>query len=109
MEIEVKLTYKNKEELIKWLSENGFHLIQQKEIQDTYFGSGHNSMSNQNRLYRIRNLVGHNVELTLKENCQDQNGVWSRRELNVVIDGPEAMINILSSLGCALIKQNFSK
>jgi len=109
MEIEVKLTYKNKAKIINWLLENGFHLVQQKEIQDTYFSLGHNSMSNQNGLYRIRHIVGQKTELTLKDNCQDSNGVWSRRELNVTINNPENMKNILSSLSCVLVKENFSK
>jgi len=109
MEIEVKLTYKNKSEIIGWLNENGFHFTKQKEVQDTYFGMGSNSMSNQNRLYRIRNIVGQKLELTLKDGCQDQNGVWSRRELEVSIGNAETMKEILFSLGCVLIKENFSK
>lgn len=109
MEIEVKLTYKNKKEIVKWLKENGFHLAKQKEIQDTYFGAGNHSMSNKNSLYRIRNLVGQKAQLTLKDKCQDQNGVWSRRELEVSIDNIEVMKEILYSLGCILIKENFSQ
>lgn len=108
MEIEVKLTYKNKAEIVSWLTKNSFRLDKQKEIQDTYFSLDH-SMTNQNSLYRIRYVIGQKTELTLKDNCRDSNGVWSRRELSVTINNPKTMEDILYSLGCVLIKENFSK
>lgn len=109
MEIEVKLKYKNKDEIVDWLKANGFVFTKSREIRDSYYGLGQNSMSNKKSLYRLRNVVGELRELTLKDSLQDNKGVWSRREINVAVDDPENMTEILSSLNCSLIKENFSK
>ena len=109
MEIEVKLKYKNKKEVIVWLKKNGFTFTKNKEIRDSYYGLGEGTMSNKGSLYRLRNMVGELQELTLKDSLEDKNGVWSRREINVPIGDPNAMAEILTSLNCKLIKENFSK
>lgn len=109
MEIEVKLKYKNKEEIVSWLKQNGFKLTENKEIRDTYFGLGDSSMADIDCFYRIRNVVGKFTELTLKDTFQDKKGIINRREINVSIDDPEKMIMILTSLKCCLIKENFSE
>ena len=109
MEIEAKLIYKDKEAVLKWLKDNGFTFTKNKEIQDSYFGLMGDSMDNIKSLYRIRNVVGEFRELTLKDSKQDNKGVWSRREINVSINDPEAMVDILRSLNCKLIKENYSK
>lgn len=109
MEIEVKLKYKNKEDVVDWLNANGFVFTKTKEIRDSYYSCGQKSMSNKNSLYRLRNVVGELRELTLKDSLQDIKGVWSRREINVAVDDPEKMAEILTSLNCSLIKENFSK
>ena len=108
MEIEVKLKYKNREAVVDWLKTNGFTLTKTKEIRDSYFGTGADTMNNIQSLYRLREVVGEFKELTLKDGKQDNGGVWTRREINVSIDNPESMKGILFSLGCKLIKENFS-
>lgn len=109
MEIEVKLKYANKDKVVSWLKNDGFTLTKNKEIRDSYFGLPEGTMSNKGSLYRIRNVVGVLQEITLKDSLEDKNGVWTRREINVLINDTEAMATILSSLNCKLIKENFSK
>jgi predicted adenylyl cyclase CyaB len=109
MEIEVKITYENKEKIVTWLKDNDFIFSKIKEIRDSYFGKDEDTMSTIKSLYRLRNVVGGFQELTLKDGLEDMNGVWTRREINVGITDPEAMRIILESLGCKLIKENFSK
>jgi len=109
MEIEVKLKYKNKGVIIAWLKQNGFKLTENKEIRDSYFGLGCNSMADIDCFYRIRNVVGKLTELTLKDAFQNKNGIVTRREINIAIDDPDKMMTVLKSLKCLLIKENFSK
>lgn len=109
MEIEVKLKYNNKDETVGWLAANGFTFTKTKEIRDSYFGTGEDTMNNIQSLYRLREVVGEFRELTLKDGKQDNGGVWTRREINVSIDNSENMKEVLFSLGCKLIKENFSK
>lgn len=108
-EIEVKLTYKNREAIITWLKENNFKLVKNKEIKDSYFRLGNESMTDINSFYRIREIVGVFTELTLKDNFQEKNGIKTRREINVMIDDPENMKLIFTSLGCNLFKEHHSK
>lgn len=107
MEIEVKLKYKNRQEITDWLKKNGFELSGKKEINDSYYGLT-KELSNKNSFYRIRDIVGVLTELTLKDNFKDKGGIWTKREVNISIDNPEKMATILSSLGCSLIKEHFS-
>ena len=109
MEIEVKLKYKNRELVVDWLKTNGFTFTKKKEMRDSYFGTGADTMANVHSLYRLREVVGEFKVLTLKDGKQDTRGVWTRRELNVSLDNSESMQEILFSLGCKLIKENFSK
>lgn len=108
MEIEVKLKYKNKKEIINWLKQNGFKLSGKKEIRDSYYGLS-NELSNKNSFYRLRNITGVLTELTLKDSFMDKGGIWLRREINIKIDDFEKMATVLISLGCNLIKEHSSK
>lgn len=107
MEIEIKLKYKNKKEIISYLEKNLFKLDKIEKIEDKYFGTIQ-SMSNKNDLYRIRVLNDQRKELTLKTNFTDKNSVWTRNEYNVAIDNIEDMVIILNNLCCTLIKENVS-
>lgn len=109
-EIEVKLVYTDRAKITSWLSENGYKLVKQKEIKDSYFSQNDSaSMDDISSFYRIRDVVGVYTELTLKDKFQEQNGIKTRRELNVKIDDAEKMAEILTSLSCALFKEHFSK
>lgn len=108
-EIEVKLKYKNRAGIIDWLRQNNFKLVKKQEIRDSYFSPKPTSMSSIDSFYRIRDIVGASVELTLKDNFQENSGIKTRREINVSVDDPEKMTAILTSLGCTLFKENCSK
>lgn len=107
MEIEIKLTYKNRKKIISYLKQLSFKLEKTITIHDIYFNTV-GSMSNTNALYRLRTINGDKKELTFKDGCVDSNGVWTRNEHNVVIDNVDKMAIILKSLGCILIKENLS-
>lgn len=109
MEIEVKLIYNNRAKILAWLKKNKFKLAKKKEIRDSYYGLGQNSMSGISSFYRIRDVVGVFVELTLKDSFQEKDGIMTRREINVTIDDPEKMAIILTSLGGNLFKEHASK
>lgn len=109
MEIEVKLTYNNKAKIVAWLKQNKFKLAKEKKIKDSYYSLDNKSMSGINSFYRIRNVVGKFTELTLKDNFQENNGITTRREINVTIDDPNKIAIILTSLGCSLFKEHFCK
>lgn len=108
MEIEVKLSYKDKPKIVEKLMTWGFELVRISEVEDIYFSIGDETMSNKNKLFRIRSVDG-KTELTMKDNLVDNSGIWSRREINVGIDSPEGARTILESLGCEFIKENKSK
>jgi len=109
MEIEVKLTYNNRAKILAWLKKNKFKLTKKKEIRDSYYGLGQNSMSGISSFYRIRDVVGVFTELTLKDSFQEKDGIITRREINVIIDDPEKMATILTSLGGNLFKEHASR
>lgn len=109
MEIEVKLTYNNRAKILAWLKKNKFKLAKKKEIRDSYYGLGQNSMFDISSFYRIRDVVGVFTELTLKDSFQEKDGIMTRREINVTIDNPEKMAIILTSLGGTLFKEHASK
>lgn len=109
MEIEVKLTYNNRAKILAWLKKNKFKLAKKKEIRDSYYSLGQNSMSDISSFYRIRDVVGVFAELTLKDSFQEKGGIITRREMNVTIDDPERMAIILTSLGGNLFKEHASR
>ena len=107
-EIEVKLKYKNKKAVISALKKSGFIYRKTRTIKDIYFSKDGISMSNKNRLIRVRNVKGEYAELTLKDRLRDTKGVWTRRELNVKILEAEKMSDLLLALGYKKIKKNLS-
>lgn len=109
MEIEVKLRYNNKKAIVKLLKNSNFKLIENVKIKDSYFGKGHMSMSDVNQLYRIREINNQSCELTYKYKINESGKITKRKEINVKIDNPSNGRIILLSLGCQLIKENYSE
>lgn len=109
METEVKLQYNNKKAIIQLLKNNRFNLIKKIKIKDSYFGQGHSLMSDVNQLYRIRETNERLFEFTYKNKISEKDKITKRQEINVSIDKPVAMHKILLSLGCRLIKENYSE
>ena len=107
-EIEIKLTFKDKNSIIKRLKALKFSLKEEFVLHDRYYGPPGTSMANTNTLVRIREK-GSKSELTLKSSCKDDNNVWTREEINVGIDDAGSTHALLAKLGFVLIKENESK
>jgi predicted adenylyl cyclase CyaB len=106
-EIEVKLKYKNKDEIIKIMHQQGASKISDIHITDEYFGAPGSTMSNTNSLTRVRIKNSESV-LTFKEDCKNKENIWERVELSVKIDNPENMKIILNRIGLEKISENES-
>lgn len=106
-EIEIKLTYEDKSKVTDILKRAGAKKEGEFDLKDTYFGLGHASMSNANKLVRVRTRDGES-ELTCKGRCKDKKNVWLRKEINVKVDDGEAVETILDMLGFNRIKSNKS-
>lgn len=104
-EIEVKLNYKNKEELILELGERA---IFEKKVttKDRYFSQKYDDMSNAHDLVRIRQINNNETELTFKGSTLDKDKIWQRVELSVNVDSANMMHQILTSLEFEVISEN---
>ena len=105
-EIEIKLSYKDKNKVISKLKEIGAKKRDTVVIEDTYYSLDSTEMSNVNNLLRIREKTGKKPELTFKGNCIEDNGIWERTEINVDLSSAENMKKIIESLKFNFIKCN---
>jgi len=105
-ETEIKLKYKNKNQIINIIKKLGAKFNEKYELHDTYF-SFHKDMSNKHEIVRIREK-GNSSELTFKGKCKSKGNVWKRVELTCKIDNPQIMCEILVNLGLSRIKENMS-
>ncbi|MBU7019103.1 MAG: class IV adenylate cyclase [Theionarchaea archaeon] len=106
-EIEIKLEYDDREEVISRLEEMKAEKKEVIELKDTYYSS-QKDMKNIHDLLRIRKKNG-DVELTYKGKCLDKNNVWERVELSVRVDNSETMEKILLNMGLHKISENMSR
>jgi len=107
-EIEIKLTYEDKEEVKSKLIEMGLVEGKTVNLEDRYYSQKGNSMENTNDLVRIRKEEDQ-IEFTFKGKCKDENNIWTRNETSVKIGDMDAMHNILLMLGFKIIKENASE
>ena len=84
-EIEVKLTYKDKDKILERLKEIGAVFREKYLLEDYYYSLTGTDMSNTNDLLRVRKQ-GDKHELTLKGKCETEGNIWERIELNTVIN-----------------------
>ncbi len=96
-EIEVKLTYKNKEKVIERLKEIGAVFREKYLLEDYYFSLTGTDMSNTNDLLRVRKQ-GDKQELTFKGKCETEGHIWERVELNTEISDAEAVLKMFEHL-----------
>lgn len=106
-EIEIKLTYKNAKAVEERLRTLNLKKEETIDLCDRYYSQTGDSMENTNELVRIRKK-GDKIELTFKGKCQDENNVWTREEINVLINDMESMHKILLKSGYNMIKENAS-
>lgn len=96
-EIEVKLTYTDKEKLIERLKEIGAVFKEKYILEDYYFSLTGEDMSNTNDLLRVRKQ-GEKKELTFKGKCESEGSIWERIELNTDISDAEAVLKMFEYL-----------
>jgi predicted adenylyl cyclase CyaB len=103
-EIEIKLIFKNKKEIINKLRPE-IKLERKISIYDKYFGKDFLDMKNTHNLIRIRKINDDNAELTFKSKTKNQGNIWQRIELTTTIRSPEIMEKILTHLGFKKISE----
>jgi predicted adenylyl cyclase CyaB len=107
-EIEVKLKYNDRKEIVSKIKELGASFKELCTLKDEYYSLSHADMSNAHELLRIR-VKGEHSEITFKSKCEDKNHIWKRIELTSSIDNPEAVTQMLGYLGFKKISENSSK
>jgi len=96
-EIEIKLSYKNKREILDKLGPTAkFAGI--KNFHDIYYRFKDNEMKNTNDALRLR-ITEEASELTYKSKTEDRDNVWHRTELTTTVSSPEILDQILSGVG----------
>lgn len=106
-EIEIKLKYKDKEEIKRILKKIGAKFKEEYILQDTYF-SFQGDMANAISFLRLREK-GNEKELTFKGKKEEENHVWKRTEINTKIYDLNKISEIILNLGLNKIKENKSK
>lgn len=96
-EIEIKLTFKDRNAVLSRLKELGAVFKDKYDLEDYYFSITGTDMSNINDLLRIRKK-GNKQELTLKGKCETAGNVWERIEINSPIGDYEAVLKMFDYL-----------
>ncbi len=107
-EIEIKLLFTDKEEIISLLKPR-IKFLKILEVKDSYYGWDNSEISNKDRLIRLRKIKGKNAELTLKGRDDSKNNVLNRLELSTVINSPKIMAEILKNIGLRILSEHESK
>lgn len=96
-EIEVKLTYEDRDKVIEKLKEIGAVFREKYTLEDYYFSLNGTDMSNTNDLLRIRKK-GDKQELTFKGKVENEGNIWERVELNSGISDAGAVLKMFEHL-----------
>ena len=96
-EIEVKLTYKDKNKVIEKIKEIGAVFREKYILEDYYFSLTGTDMSNTNDLLRVRKK-GNKQELTFKGRVENEGSIWERIELNTDISDAETVLKMFDHL-----------
>jgi predicted adenylyl cyclase CyaB len=96
-EIEIKLTFEDKEKVLAKLKELGATFREKYDLEDYYFSITGTDMANTNDLLRVRKK-GNKQELTLKGKCETAGNVWERIEINSPIGDYEAVLKMFDHL-----------
>ncbi len=101
-EIEVKLNYNNRAEVIRRIVSLGGKKKEKFFLEDVYFGTPGSTMSNRNNIVRVRTKISGKSsfsEITFKGNCKDKKGIWERNEINVSDSDGNVAKQILNKVG----------
>jgi predicted adenylyl cyclase CyaB len=95
-EIEIKLWYNNKEELVAHLNKLGAKFIKKTILKDIYL---HNDkVLVPYEILRLREDAG-KFELTFKGNMNKDTNVWNRKEITAKVHSKEEVLALLDCLG----------
>lgn len=111
-EIEVKLNYKSRADVIKKIISLGGKKGEKFVLEDTYFGAQGSTMSNRNNLVRVRTKTSGEKffsEITFKGNCRDKKGIWERSEITAGVSDGKVAKQIFQKMGLAKISENKSE
>lgn len=97
-EIEIKLLFKNKREIVSKLGSK-MKFKKKINIYDKYYNRGNFDMSNIHSLLRIREIKDGDTELTYKGRAQEKKNIWHRVELTTKITSSREMEEILRKIG----------
>lgn len=106
-EIEIKLLFKNKREIMGTLRPE-IKFLKKIDVLDIYFTKAKSSIKNRNDFIRIRKTK-EKKELTYKGRSKNKGKIIKRTELNVGISSVELMEKILIRLGFKKVSEHYSK
>ncbi|MFA4886974.1 MAG: class IV adenylate cyclase [Candidatus Nanoarchaeia archaeon] len=106
-EIEVKMKYENKENVLAKLKTLGAKFREEYPLNDTYFSLNATDMKDAKEFIRIRKK-GEKSELTFKGKKETSSEIWKKIELTTSLGDSEAMNQILDHLGFNRILENKS-
>jgi len=107
-EIEIKLLFQNKKEIISKLGSK-MKFERRVKVYDKYFSRKYFNMKNIHNLIRIREIKKEKAELTFKSKVKNRNNIWHRIELTTKVESPIVMEKILNNLGLNKIAEYKSK
>lgn len=106
-EIEIKLSYQNKEEVLKKLGPE-VKFAGSNDVHDIYYRFNGNEMKNVHDILRLRITDGES-ELTYKSKAEDSHNVWHRTELTTAIGSAEILDQIFGGLGIQKLSEHKSR
>ncbi|MBR9679051.1 MAG: class IV adenylate cyclase [Nanoarchaeota archaeon] len=107
VEVEVKLKYENKDELVSKLKFLKAKRLEEFFLHDIYFSLSYSDVKNNHDILRIR-TKGSSCELTFKSSSKNIDEVWERTEISVDLSDEKLMRDILTNLGFSVVSENKS-
>lgn len=106
-EIEIKLLFNNKKEIISALPTINF--CKKIKVRDRYYSQKYSDIRNTHQIIRIRQKFNIFSELTYKGKTKDYKNIWYRKEITTLIKDPRKMHKILILLGFRKIRDCLSE
>ena len=97
-EIEIKLSFKNKKDVLAKLGKKA-EFVKKVNVHDIYYGLEDTQMKNSKNIIRVREIKNGKSELTFKSKVEDKNNIWHRIELTTEISSAQTLDKIFSHIG----------
>lgn len=107
-EIEIKLSFKDKDAIITQLKKLGATFKEKYTLQDTYFSLEDTDMKNAKDFLRLR-VKGGAAEVTFKGKRETESDIWKRIELTSKVDNPEAVAQMFNHMQFYTLLENHSE